>query len=69
MKITYEFDNGDVVIVEASERIGKWILASRRREASDDSIITDTVTLWMQLMIRAAGLHRMRIIRMRSLTA
>ncbi len=36
MKITYEFDNGDVVIVEASERIGKWILASRRREASDD---------------------------------
>lgn len=36
MKITYEFDSGDVVIVEASDRIGKWIMASRRREASDD---------------------------------
>lgn len=36
MKITYEFDNGDVVTVQVSDEIGKWILASRRREASDD---------------------------------
>ena len=36
MKITYEFDNGDVMTVEASDEIGAWILASRRREAADD---------------------------------
>ena len=36
LKITYEFDNGDVVTVQVSEEIGRWILASRRREASDD---------------------------------
>ena len=36
MKITYEFDNGDVVTVQVSDEIGRWILASRRREASDD---------------------------------
>ena len=36
MKITYEFDNGDVMTVQVSDEIGRWILASRRREAADD---------------------------------
>ena len=36
MRITYEFDNGDTVIVEVEEAIGKWIASSRLKEAADD---------------------------------
>ena len=36
MKIRYEFANGDTMIVDVNDEIGRWILASRRREASDD---------------------------------
>ncbi|MDO4860764.1 MAG: hypothetical protein Q4A48_07065 [Bacillota bacterium] len=32
MKITYEFDNGDIVTVQASDEIGRWILASREEK-------------------------------------